>query len=62
MTLESVTRPTPVKPPGGVVAFFSCSEGEKAFEHAELKHGVFFHFVIEAMGAAVRWVPKSARC
>ena len=49
VTLESVTRPTPVKPPGGVVAFFSCSEGEKAFEHAELKHGVFFHFVIEAM-------------
>ena len=54
VTLESVTRPTPVKPPGGVVAFFSCSEGEKAFEHAELKHGVFFHFVIEAMrGGAV---------
>ena len=51
--LESVTRPQRT-PPGGVVAFFSCSEGEKAFEHAELKHGVFFHFVIEALkGAAV---------
>jgi formylglycine-generating enzyme required for sulfatase activity len=57
--LESVTRPTPVKPPGGVVAFFSCSEGEKAFEHAELKHGVFFHFVIEALrGAAVGAVER----
>jgi formylglycine-generating enzyme required for sulfatase activity len=49
-----VTRPALVKPPGGVVAFFSCSEGEKAFEHADIKHGVFFHFVIEALrGAAV---------
>ena len=52
--LESVTRPQRTPPPGGVVAFFSCSEGEKAFEHAELKHGVFFHFVIQALkGAAV---------
>src|SRR5437899_1501012 len=53
-SLESVTRPQVLKPPGGVSAFFSCSEGEKAFEHADLKHGVFFHFVIEALkGAAV---------
>ena len=52
--LESVTRPQRTPPPGGVVAFFSCSEGEKAFEHADLKHGVFFHFVIQALkGAAV---------
>jgi len=37
-----------------VVAFFSCSEGQKAFEHSDLKHGVFFHFVIEALkGSAV---------
>ena len=47
--LKSVTGPQPTPPPGGVVAFFSCSEGEKAFEHADLKHGVFFHFVIEAL-------------
>src|SRR5262249_2985408 len=42
------------EPPGGVVAFFSCSEAERAFEHDDLKHGVFFHFVIEALkgGAA----------
>src|SRR5262249_57767374 len=54
VSLESVTRPTLVKPPGGVVAFFSCSPGEKAYEHAELKHGVFFHYVIEGLrGAAV---------
>ncbi|HKI21617.1 MAG TPA: SUMF1/EgtB/PvdO family nonheme iron enzyme, partial [Isosphaeraceae bacterium] len=52
--LESVSRPQRVAPPGGVVAFFSCSEGQKAFEHSDLKHGVFFHFVIEALkGSAV---------
>jgi formylglycine-generating enzyme required for sulfatase activity len=49
VNLESVSRPQQVPPPGGVVAFFSCSEGQKAFEHSELKHGVFFHFVIEAL-------------
>lgn len=50
VSLESVTRPQSQKPPGGVAAFFSCSEGERAFESPELKHGVFFHYVIEAMG------------
>ena len=49
VSLESVTRPQRMPPPGGVLAFFSCSEGERAFEHEELKHGVFFHFVIEAL-------------
>ncbi len=37
-----------------MIAFFSCSEGEKAYEHADLKHGVFFYYVIEALkGAAI---------
>jgi hypothetical protein len=54
VNLESVTRPQRKSPPGGVVAFFSCSDGQKAFEHADLKHGVFFHFVIDALrGAAI---------
>jgi formylglycine-generating enzyme required for sulfatase activity len=54
VSLESVTRPQRLPPPGGVLAFFSCSEGERAFEHDELRHGVFFHFVIGALrGAAV---------
>jgi formylglycine-generating enzyme required for sulfatase activity len=47
--LESVTRPQRALPPGGVAAFFSCSAGEKAYENSELKHGVFFHFVIEGL-------------
>ena len=47
--LESVTRPQKALPPGGVAALFSCSAGEKAYENTELKHGVFFHFVIEGL-------------
>jgi hypothetical protein len=36
-------------PPQGGFAFFSCSKGERAFEHQELKHGVFFHHVIQGL-------------
>ena len=49
MDLESVTRPEIPEPPKGVVAFFSCSEKEKAYETEKLNHGVFFHFVIEGL-------------
>jgi hypothetical protein len=54
-SVESVTRPIKRDPPGGVVALFSCSAGERAFEDDELHHGVFFKFVIEGLrGAAAR--------
>lgn len=36
-------------PPKGVAALFSCSAGERAFENDALKHGVFFHYVIEGL-------------
>ena len=49
VNLESVTRPQLLKPPGGVAVLFSCSEGELAFENDTLKHGVFFHFVIQGL-------------
>ena len=39
--LESVTRPLIPKPEGGIVAFFSCSEGQKAFENEKVGHGFF---------------------
>ena len=42
---ELVPPPTPK----GVVALFSCSAKEKAYESDKLKHGVFFHYVIEAL-------------
>ncbi len=47
--VDSITRPQRVKPPGGVAALFSCSAGQKAFESSELKHGIFFHAVIEGL-------------
>src|SRR3954452_17437885 len=49
VNLESVTRPQITPPPGGVAALFSCSPGERAFEHERLKHGVFDHVVIEGL-------------
>jgi formylglycine-generating enzyme required for sulfatase activity len=36
-------------PPKGVAALFSCSAGEKAYEHRELRHGVFFHSVLDGL-------------
>jgi hypothetical protein len=36
-------------PPKGVGVLFSCSAGQRAFEHDSLKHGVFFHYVLEGL-------------
>ena len=48
-SLASNTLP-PLPPPlAGTAAFFSCSAHQKAFEDADLKHGVFFHHVIKAL-------------
>ncbi len=49
---DSVTRPEPVKPPGGIAALFSCSAGQRAFEDTKLKSGVFFHFINEGLSGA----------
>ena len=38
-----------VRRPRACAALFSCSAGEKAFENDALKHGVFFHYVIEGL-------------
>jgi TPR repeat protein len=38
-----------VKVPAGVLAMFSCSAGERSIEHKDLKHGVFFHLVLEGL-------------
>jgi formylglycine-generating enzyme required for sulfatase activity len=52
VTLESVTVPQLAKPPQGVVTLFSCAEGQKAYEHPELQHGIFFHHVLETWRGA----------
>jgi formylglycine-generating enzyme required for sulfatase activity len=51
---EGNTGAIPFAPPavpGSVAALFSCSDGEVAWEDADLGggHGVFFHFVIEGL-------------
>jgi uncharacterized caspase-like protein len=50
--LLSVTRPQVKAVPGGMATLFSCAEGQKAFEDDALKHGVFFHFVLEGLKGA----------
>src|SRR5262249_48586773 len=35
--------------PGGVAALFSCKPGQFARETDTLKHGVFFHFVLQGL-------------
>jgi hypothetical protein len=52
LELESVSRPQRLQLPQGMAALFSCSEGETAYEHEELGHGVFFHYVIEGLRGA----------
>ncbi|MEZ6056946.1 MAG: SUMF1/EgtB/PvdO family nonheme iron enzyme [Planctomycetaceae bacterium] len=45
--LASVTLPQMAPLPEGVVALFSCAEGQQALQHDPLKHGVFFYHVLE---------------
>jgi len=49
---ESVTRIPRAPTPGGVFALFSCSASQEAMEDRQLRHGVFFHYVIEALTGA----------
>lgn len=48
-SVASKTLPALPPPTGGTAAFFSCSEHQRAFEDADLKHGVFFHHVIQGL-------------
>lgn len=40
------------RPPLGVAAFFSCSASQRAYEHPDLKHGIFFHHVLKGLRGA----------
>lgn len=46
---SGVDGATTLVPPRGVAALFSCSADEYAMEHSELKHGVFFHVLLEGL-------------
>jgi tetratricopeptide (TPR) repeat protein len=41
--LVSHNQPVPKR----IVALFSCTAGQKAFEHPDLKHSVFFYYLIQ---------------
>jgi len=41
-------------PPQGVGVLFSCSRGQRAYEHDALQHGVFFHYVLEGLKGNAR--------
>jgi uncharacterized caspase-like protein len=45
---------TPHQTPPGVGALFSCSPGQFSFESPDLKHGVFFYHVLEALKGKTR--------
>jgi formylglycine-generating enzyme required for sulfatase activity len=45
--LASVTLPQVAPLPEGVVALFSCAEGQQALQHDPLQHGIFFYHVLE---------------
>jgi uncharacterized caspase-like protein len=38
--------------PKGIVALFSCSDGQESFEHPRLRHGVFFYYVLQGWRGA----------
>jgi hypothetical protein len=47
--LEATGRRVAPVPPGGIAALFSCSATEQSYEDPDLKHGVFFHYVIDGL-------------
>jgi uncharacterized caspase-like protein len=55
--LESVTRPQDQAVPADVVAFFSCSAGQKSYEDPKLGHGIFFYHLMKGWheSAVDRW-------
>ena len=50
--LESLSRPQSEPIPKGIVALFSCSAGQESYEFTDLKHGIFFHHVLEGWKGA----------
>jgi len=48
-TPQIATRREAPPPSGGVAALYGCSGGKPAWEHEDLGHGLFFHFVLEGV-------------
>jgi hypothetical protein len=50
--LKTLSRPQEEAVPSGIVALFSCSAGQQSYEHPDLKHGVFFHQLLQGWKGA----------
>ncbi len=50
--LKTLSRPQEETVPSGIVALFSCSAGQQSYEHPDLKHGVFFHHLLQGWKGA----------
>ena len=50
--LKKISQPQKEPVPEGIVALFSCSAGEQAYEWPDLEHGVFFHHLLEGWRGA----------
>ncbi len=50
--LNSVTRPQMEAVPKGIVALFSCSAGQESYEWPDVRHGVFFHHILQGLKGA----------
>jgi hypothetical protein len=50
--LKTLSRPQDEVVPKGIVALFSCSAGQQSYEHPNLKHGVFFHQLLQGWKGA----------
>jgi uncharacterized caspase-like protein len=57
---RSVDADSLPKPPRGTAALFSCKSGERAFESPKLRHGVFFHHVLEGLKGKASKVPRTS--
>lgn len=47
--VKSKTMPKLAPPPGGMAAFLSCRENQRAVEDKELGQGVFTHFLVQGL-------------
>jgi hypothetical protein len=61
MELESVTRPQEDKIPEGLVALFSCSEGQESYEDPDVEHGIFFYELMKGWHAGAVTVSGQVR-
>ncbi len=49
LNLSDVNSPQNVELPKGLLAMFSCAASQESYEDADLKRGIFFHYVIEGL-------------